>query len=47
VAILVVGRRSLAGVVLVGLSILSPAAAAKEFKPGDLRVCNVSPLRFH
>jgi hypothetical protein len=39
---LVVARRSLAGVVLVGLSILSPAAAAKEFKPGDLRVCNAS-----
>jgi hypothetical protein len=36
----VLARRIVAGLLLVGLLIFSSGAAAKEFNPGDLRVCN-------
>jgi hypothetical protein len=35
-----IARRILAGSLLIGLLLLSSGAAAKEFKPGDLSVCN-------
>jgi hypothetical protein len=36
----VLARRIIAGLALVGLLIFNSGAAAKEFKPGDLRVCD-------
>jgi hypothetical protein len=37
---MMLARRMVAGLLLVGLLIISSDAAAKQFNPGDLRVCN-------
>ena len=44
------GRRLAAALVAVAALAATPAATAKEFKPGDLRVCNAKrcvPIRNH